>query len=409
MSEIVTGLFHCARCGNFFKGPIGPAVVRRCPECGGDPAVSLDDRRVRKVTAEGTIVRGISAGPEGQEESGEAPDPSPTHRHRSRHRRDKDQSVLRLVVFLALWVGVLGVFAAAMMMKNQRREREEQSRAEKYRATRIVAQDPLAMNLSATERDLIEEAFPACRTALIGFLQSPSPEIRSQWVCEPLRILGALSRFDQSSTAYQADQAPTNEFLGVLQTPAGKMIETLWKSPDGARIEAVFRRDQEGWRLDWESFVRYSETPWVMFLAGGGKPVQEFRLLARERLAEERRQEPTLSVVFHPPRFGDPAEAGPASPEFLVRRLSDPGRKLTALFELARAGQTPFNAKAPTQDPEEMIRVRVRIRRIDDAAASRKFEVEDVLAGHWLGIEDGGIPDPSDPGGNPVPTPASGG
>jgi hypothetical protein len=130
-----------------------------------------------------------------------------------------------------------------------------------------------------------------------------------------------------------------------------------------------------------------------MFLAGAGEPVAEFRLLARERLAGDRKHDPAMSLVFHPPRFGQPREADSPSPEFLVPRSSEPGRKLEALLRLHREGKRPFGARAPLDDPEDMIRVRVRVRREADQQGARKFVLEDVLAGHWLGSEESGIPD----------------
>jgi len=394
----IIGLFHCGRCGSFFKAAVGAAAFRRCPDCGGDPAVALDDRRVRKLTAEGTVVRDLGAD---QRAADESPEAGGGAAHRIRKRRQIDPVVRRLVIFLGVWLLVLGVFAVAMMTFNRRREREDFARATAYKANRVVVRDPLEISLDSRERALVEDGLQECSTALFGYLQSPLPETRSQWVCNPLEMLGPMTRFDEAFASYAADQMPVREYVGVVNTPGGTLIESLWKAPDGRRIEAIFRQDKEGWRLDWESFVRYSETPWVMFLAGGGKSEQDFRLLARERLPDERRAEPTLSVVFHPPRFGNPGEAGPASPEFVVRRLSEPGRKLEALFKAARAGKVPFGAKVPSQDPQDMIRLRVRVRRIEDQGIGRKFEVEDVLAGHWLGIEATGIPAAVDDGGVP--------
>ncbi len=401
MREPDTGWFHCGRCGSFFKAPLGHAVLRRCTHCGADPALALDDRRMRKVTADGVVVRDLAAtGEEAQETSS-----GRTRRSRSRRRRTLDPTLRRLVILLGIWIALLGLFAVAMMARNQRREREEVARAARYKPTTPASNDPLAVNFDATQGELVNEAFPQCREALFGFLSSAAPETRSQWVHDPLRMLGPMSRFDQAAAPYAHDEMPTHEYVGLLDTPDGQLLETLWTAPDGRRIEAIFRRGQEGWRLDWESFVRFSETPWVMFLAGGGPATQEFRLLAREPLAEERRHLTSIRIVFHPPRFGIPGEAGPASPEFQVGRLSDPGRKLESLFALNRQGLTPFHAKVPTQDPEDMIRVRVRIHRTDDAGVGRRFVLEDVLAGHWLGIQASGIPDdlPPDPATPPTP------
>ena len=91
-------------------------------------------------------------------------------------------------------------------------------------------------------------------------------------------------------------------------------------------------------------------------------------------------------------------------------RLSDAGRRLGTLFRMRRDGEMPLGARVPGEDPEEMIRVRARVRRIDDDKTRRRFEIEEILAGHWMGIEDSGIPEPGEAGESKQPAqPGSGG
>ena len=202
-----------------------------------------------------------------------------------------------------------------------------------------------------------------------------------------------ISRFQGTTSLFLPAEAPALEYVGVIETTAGPLVETLWKDKDNYRIEAVFRRDRNDWRLDWEAFTRFAEIPWPMFAAGAGEPLQEFRLLARQRLVGERKNDLAISLVFYPPRFGMPGDVGTASPEFLIPRANDNGRKLEALFALRAQGKSPLSAHVPAEDPDGMIRVRVRIRRHVDAQGTRRFELEEVLAGHWLGIADTGIPE----------------
>lgn len=306
-------------------------------------------------------------------------------------------------MFIAAWVFLLAVFAVIMKVVNDRREREEEERLKAYKQGRGEESQGLQISDRARDREFLREVFPSCQAAFAQFLHSPSPEARMQWVHESAELARPMTRFYQSNLPYRPETTPEHDYLGVLESPTGLIIESLWGDEDGRRIEAHFRNDGGEWRLDWKGFVRFSETPWVMFVAGGGAEVQEFRLLARERLAEERRLEPSISLVLHPPRFGVPEEPGPASQEFEVPRLSEVGRKLEALFKLKREDKAPFGARLPSLDPVEMIRVRLRVRRIDDETSRRKFEIEEVLAGHWMGIADPGIPeageeDGDDPG-----------
>jgi hypothetical protein len=368
--------------------------MRRCPHCGADPSLGLQDRAASKLPEAGSdVVRGMSAAA-----GTESVSPGGPTVHTGLHRRRTSSGAQRLVVFITLWIVVLGVFAVVMKVLNDRREREEEVRLKAYREGRSETSQGLRMSGRVRDQEFIEEVFPSCSDAFNRFLQSTTAEVRMQWVHRSGEFAGEITRFYQSNLPYRPESMPTHDYIGVIETPAGPIIESLWNDADGRQLEAHFLDDGGGWQLDWKSFVRFSETPWVMFVAGGGDDVQEFRLLARERLADERRLEPSISVVLHPPRFGVPEEPGPASREFEVPRLSDNGKKLEALFDLKREGKAPFGARLPSRDPDEMIRVRLQVRRVDDETSRRKFEIEEVLAGHWLGIDDPGIPEPGDEG-----------
>lgn len=340
------------------------------------------------------MVRGMAVSPLQPQAGAESPPPVSHAKHHGRHHRRSNPVLRRLVIFIGAWVVILGVFAVGMKVVNDRREREELVRMAEYRESLGSQTEGLTMSGRMSDQEFLKEAYPSCQRTLAEFLRATSSEVRLQWVCDSLRLVGAMERFYQANTAYYPTELLENEFIGLIETSQGPVIESLWKAADGRRIEASFRREDGEWRLDWEDFVRFSETPWVMFVAGGGKDVQEFRLLARERLAEERRLEPSVSLVLHPPRFGVPDEPGTVSPEFLMPRLSDTGRELEALFKMKREGKVPLGARVPSQDPEDMIRLRVRIKRVDDEKSRRRFEIEEVLAAHWMSIEETGFPAP---------------
>jgi hypothetical protein len=155
-------------------------------------------------------------------------------------------------------------------------------------------------------------------------------------------------------------------------------------------LDAVFINENGEWRLDWDHFVRYSKHPWPLFLAGGGSTQGEFRLLARQRLADDRKNADTLSLVFYTPQLGRPSDLGSKSPEFLVKRDSKNGRLLEAAFNLEKSGKRAFGVNLPSNDPEGIIRVRVKVRRVDEND-ERHFVLEDVVACHWYSIDEPGM------------------
>lgn len=238
---------------------------------------------------------------------------------------------------------------------------------------------------------LLEEAGPRCAEVFSGFLNAGTPEERNQFVIDPVRTASRMVRYYSLNPLVNIDpQSLRFVDQSVLEIPGTRAIESRWIGQDDKTYDAVFREENGEWRLDWDHFSRYSDYPWALFLAGSGEPEGEFRLLARERLADERKNEQNISVVLYAPRIGRPGESGLQSPEFLVSRSKPEGRLLDAAFEAARKGKRLFGSTLPGIDPEGMIRVRVRVKRTE-LNLERKFEITEVVACHWMSIKDPGV------------------
>jgi hypothetical protein len=238
---------------------------------------------------------------------------------------------------------------------------------------------------------LLNEGGRKCGEALGGFLSAGAPEQRNQFVLAPIATASRMARFYSLNPMANIDPAALRlEKSVVVNLPGEKAIETRWITPDGRNFDAAFREEHGEWRLDWDHFARYSDYPWSLFLAGSGVPEGEFRLLARERLAEERKDLDTISIVLYAPRFGHPRETGFQSPEFLVSRNKPEGKLLDAAFKLARSGKQVYGSKLPDQNPEGMIRVRVKVKRTE-VDGERRFEITAVKACHWYSIDDPGV------------------
>lgn len=239
---------------------------------------------------------------------------------------------------------------------------------------------------------LLQEALPACSRAFFGFLSGTTPEERNQFVTDPVRTASLMARFYSMNPMVQVDPASlTLAQHSVVHLPAGKAVQTIWHSKDDQELDALFIKEEGEWRLDWSHFVRFSDLPWVLFLAGSGGDTAEFRLLARERLADQRKTSETISIVLYAPRPGSLYETGFQSPEFLVRRDSENGHLLEEAFRLQREGTNLFGSKLNPPNPENLIRVRVKVRRVAHDL-ERHFELEKVIACHWFTEDDPGIP-----------------
>ncbi len=257
-------------------------------------------------------------------------------------------------------------------------------------------------NTTSRENQLSDEDFEFlnryaqyCDQAVHHVISNNTPEQISQFVINPPQSFADIARFYPMNPGIQIlDPRLQRVAMSVIRLPEGPAIEGRWLSEDGQLIEAVFRQVDQELLLDWHHFVRFSQHPWALFLAGAGPNQAEFRLLARQRLTRmilDDSSERPLSVVFHAPRFGRPDDPGPPSPPFDLDWDSDAARMLMAGFNQARSGVRPFSSLLPSlESDDEMIRVRVVIRRIDEEE-ERRFEIVEVPACHWLQHDDTGI------------------
>jgi len=236
----------------------------------------------------------------------------------------------------------------------------------------------------------LRAAMPFCQRAWFDFLRAGTPEARAQSAKDGYLVVGAMQRYYTENSALNLTTVPVQRFGGVIKTPAGLAIETLW-SIENQQYEVVFFNQKGEWRMDWKAHVRLSDIEWALHLAGLGEDSGEFRLYVRERKAEQR-SDGMLSAVFYPPRFGSVDEHGPQSPEFLVPRDSEAGRRLIAVLAKTQQPVGVYQSKLAALDPKGMARVRVKVTR-DEAGGNRTFKLEEVLAGHWLDIADPGIGD----------------
>lgn len=248
-----------------------------------------------------------------------------------------------------------------------------------------------APELDQKDLMLLEDAYPLYNAAFQGFITAATPEEQNQFVLNAASTASKMARFYSSNPLIKID--PTKISLSdqiVLNLPDNKVIETLWKEEGGRKFDAVFHEENGDWKLDWEHFAKYSTEPWALFLSGTGTGDGEFRLLARERLASERKGADDISLVLYAPRFGNPADTGFQSPEILVKRDSTEGKLLTAAFKRLRDKKPIFGSSLPHYDPDDMIRIRAKIRR-SQTEESTRYEVTEIIACHWYSVDAPGV------------------
>ena len=384
MSDSRHSWFHCGRCGALFQAPEVTDDARRCSVCGADPSPPLPEPPSPAIPAM-------------SHEEAQAKLSSRRGR-RSKRRRKNPHTMLKLMLG---WLAVLAlIILGARKMWH--------APAAPTRAVEATSPDAPPV-LTSEDLALLQQAAPVCGRVFENFLAAGTPEARNQFVLAPAATAARMARFYSLNPMPTIDPAKLQVTAsGLLHLPDGeKAFAAHWTAEDGRIFDVAFRRENDEWRLDWEHFVRYSDYPWSLFLAGSGPEEGEFRLLARERLAEERKTADTISLVLYTPRFGNPGEAGLQSPEFLVTRDSADGRLLDAAFAQARRGGRIFGSSLPPLDPDQMIRLRVKVRR-SEGELERKYEITRVLACHWYELDAPGV-QPADiaPAESEAPQPSS--
>lgn len=369
MTEKNISWFHCGRCGSLFQSPSGEVEDRSCGSCGRNPSLGIE-----APSPEPANTRNVTSLPakESHSSSGER------EKHSVRKRKP-NYLIMKLVVGWSL-VLVLIVFGAQKLWP-QGKERQKHA----------AVQAPAENQISVEDTALLDDARSSCGQVFSGFLKANTPEERNQFVLSPITTAARMARFYNLNPVVNIDTttlAPIQR--AVIHLPTRRGIETQWRSADGRLLDAVFFEQNGEWRLDWDHFARYSDYPWSQFLAGSGEDRGEFRLLARERLADERKNEQNISFVLYAPRFGYSDQTGYQSPEFLIDRNTKNGRLLDAAFKLNRSGLRPFGVNIPSINPEGFIRVRVKVHRVEENL-ERRFELDEVVACHWYSEDAPGV------------------
>lgn len=299
--------------------------------------------------------------------------PAPSqHRKRSRHGKRKARA---LMVFVAVWVGLVALMAAILKQKGG--------------DTTPPAPEYVDKSGAPPEEDLmlLNKNFESSASHLQEFINASDAPTRSLHV---LRSEKTVSRMVRYYAAYPAMEDPGDlglDFNQVIHTPAGPAIEAVWTWGENQKIDTVFFQEGDEWKLDWDAFVRFNTEPWSLFLAAQGGPTEGvFRVLARERIGATGKNDEYIALVLGVPRSGYPGELSLPSPEIRVKRASEAGRRIEEAFKAREQGLGTYGSKAVQNDPSGMIRLRVRIAR--EGEAERTYRITELLGTHWLELDE---------------------
>ena len=231
--------FHCGRCGHVYGGE----EKDLCPACGKSPVVP--EAEMAYVMAGGHLVRRERREPS---KGSESPSTESSGSADSKRRKRKSKSTAMLW-FAVGWMGLLGLIAGGVAVVKLRSPKSEES-------------ESMGIGDSSEKSRMINEAYVKCREALVGYWSAAAPETRAEHTLNPDQTLRRMVGSGISLSVMKDPQVLKLEWIDSFETSEGVAIASVWTEPDIGRIEAVFRKNDEGaWKLDWVSFLKRFDRP----------------------------------------------------------------------------------------------------------------------------------------------------
>lgn len=355
-----------------FQAKLGNVEDRLCTACGNKPAISPDSRSREEPSAATPAPASVL--------------PESTRRHRSREKLKSDSRQKKSMNLIPKLVVGWILFMILLVWGVKRLWKQDHVALVKDE-TKNASHNPY----HAEDQELLASSREEVVSNFLKFVTAETEVGRAQFVFSPATVAGAMAQYNRVNTAVKVDANDLSFGNSwVVRLGDRKDIEVHWNQSSGGVYETVFRQDNGEWKLDWLNFVRFSEIPWPLFLAGSDDSTGEFRLLAIKRGAKDRDSE-NIRLVFHSPRLGNPKDIGQGSPEFSIPLDSDHGRMLEAAFSEREAGRNPFGVAKTNLDPEGSIRVRVQIERKQLPNNTKEYQLKKIIACHWYSDDASGL------------------
>jgi hypothetical protein len=357
--------YHCGHCGSLFQSDYGLDEERLCEICHRKPGVgmwpvvnlvdSVASAKVASFQKTGDSVRVVAKTPS-----------------------TRDRRYRRVLFFTLIWILIL---TGAVGLRYYLSKTSEKPR--------ILSFSDLGKNLTETDKEkILNQVLAECDRTILGFLSADTIDKRIEFICRSADLKAVVEVHDKNISLNQIDVSSL-ERTGQKWIRLGEewMVLTHWKDAGGEIVfDVVFRKELDGWKIDWPHFSQYSQASWSEFLAGEGKlDTAEFRLLAKKYKDPEHplRNESHMVIVLAAPEWGNPKQTGLDSPMIQFDLMSHEGRLLTAAFDLREKNQVVSDGELETLEPEGYVRVRAKISR-DELGGEFRLILNELKVCHWF-------------------------
>lgn len=389
-----SGWHHCGNCGKLYRAT---QIGMPCPSCEHQPVATKKKLTVNTVDGQTALQRKAFNPNLTIENISTVASVSSAGLVRLKKQKDKQEggeidqrkSTVRvriknylLVKLLVAWLVLLMLAAVIIKWKFN-----DSSPAV---VPQIVQESDDGKTLDSKNLDVINQSVSSIMSTASEFFAASSPEALAQSCIKRPRLVQTINNDASKSTIFKPEKMPELISKNVIRPAPAVMVETVWTDSRGREVELVFAQQDDHWLIDWENYAKSATMPWPVFQASEGDDVGTFRLLVRERLVHNTTTDASFSVVFYEPGFLRGSALGPPSCDFTIDRRSRNGKMILAALKARQDNKPIFHSIFPEKDPPNTARVHVKIRR-QIVDGEKKFTLEELIACHWLGIEDPGI------------------
>ncbi len=305
IQALTRGHYHCIECGTLFESSIREARDQRCPVCGNPPtgkilARTKRDKSLAQVVRDGTpqpiSPRALHGVNKDTQEIYEATLEAEGKQRRGRVKRSKRKQKKSRKVITIIGAWVLAMLVVVVLVYSFGQEDDSSTVVQRKDAER---QKILAKAEEKKRRMVVSASTPYCEKTMTSFLNAPTAAGKAQYVYQGAKLSGVMNRYYQSNPSFSSTRSNIRIIAAeLLDVPGKKVIGALCRNSLGERFEAIFIEDDEGWKIDWKSLVRYDARPWSLFMSGRDGDEGDYRLYMRVRDTDEDFERKEKIVVF---------------------------------------------------------------------------------------------------------------
>ncbi len=302
--------------------------------------------------------------------------PDGSRKVKRRKKRPKKEKNLKLVLFLAGWISVIGIVFALFKLGDSEGEVVEETETEEE------------INEKTIKNEVLRRFFPQVSESFTDFLTHPTNDGREQFISNSSGLALPFSKYYLYNPFPKPESSMRVSASNVIRLSEKDFaIETIWKNKDGNRLGAAHLWDGEAWKLDWENFAPYSTESWSRFRAELGGTEGEFRLLARKRETSDESEHFYVSF-YRPPLFFENSEEfrSTESPEVELETDSELGQRFLNLWKDHKAGKVPLDSiLGKSLDPSNYLRMNVQLAWEKNDQDESILVLKDIIGVLWFG------------------------